>query len=104
MREVVAVTRRHAARYDQMSFAELDPVEVGDFENCIDAFLSRRLNERARVHYDGVGRFRLIHYRIACVCEPRGHMLGVHFVLRAPHGHEGDRLPVQRAVPHLKPA
>ena len=91
--EVLAVARRHAAGHDERGTPVAHVRQVGRLEDRLEALLGGRLDERARVHHDGVGRLGVVRQRVACRGRPGAHVLGVHLVLGASQRDERHGLP-----------
>ena len=96
--QVGAVAGRHAAGDHEGRPPALHVREARDVEDCLQAFLGGRLDERAGVDDHRVGAGRIVHHRIARLQDAGAHVCGVHLVLGAPEGQKRDRARRQGAL------
>ena len=87
-RQIVAVSRRHAACHDELRGPFDEIRQVAYLENSLEALFGCGLNERARVHDHDIGRGRVIAYLIAGRGQSFRHFGGVNFVFGAAKRHE----------------
>ena len=87
-RQIVAVSRRHAACHNELRGPFDEIRQVAYLENSLEALFGCGLDERARVHDHDIGRGCVIAHLITGRGQPFRHFGGVNFIFGATKRHE----------------